>query len=74
MTLVLKQYKSDFFPNSAEPYHLGGVKSIKCGTDYGEDTFAITIFDTRVFIADVFDYVKDTDTEEYFVKDGKCVR
>lgn len=74
MTLELKQYKSDFFPNSTEPYHLGGVESVRIGTEYGEDTLGVTVFDRRVFAANVFEYIKDADTGEYFVKDGKCVR
>ena len=74
MTLELKQYKNNFFYNSDDPYKLDGVVSVNINTEYGEDTFAVTIFDTRIFIASVFEYVKDADTGEYFVKDGKCVR
>ena len=73
MTLELKQYKSDFFPNSTDSYKLGGVVSVNVNTEYGEDTFAVTIFDTRIFIASVFEYVQDADTGEYFVKDGKWI-
>ena len=73
MTLELKRYKSDFFNNSTEPYRLGGVKSITNNTVYGEGHFAITIFDTRVFITDGFEYVKDADSGEVFVENGKWV-
>ncbi len=71
MTLELKQYKSDFFNNSTEPYRLGGVKSITDNTVHGEGHFAITIFDTKVFVASAFEYVKDVDSGKMFVKNGK---
>lgn len=73
MTLELKQYKSDFFNNSTEPYRLGGVKSITDNTVYGSGHFAVTIFDTKVFITSAFEYVKDADSKKYFVKNGKWV-
>lgn len=71
MTLELKQYKSDFFNNSTKPYRLGGVESITNDTAYGEGYFAITIFDTKVFVASVFEYVKDVGSGKMFVKNGK---
>lgn len=73
MTLELKQYKSDFFNNYTEPYTLSGVKSITNETIYGEGHFAITIFDTRVFITDAFEYVKEIDSGKIYVKNGKWV-
>ena len=73
MTLELKQYKSDFFNNSTKPYHLGGVKLITNNTIYGEGYFAITVFDTRAFVADCFEYVKDSDSGKFFVENGKWV-
>ena len=73
MILELKRYKSDFFNNSTEPYHLGGVQSITNNTVYGEGYFSITIFDTRVFIADCFEYVNDADSGKVFVENGKWV-
>ncbi len=71
MTLELKRYKSDFFNNSTEPYLLGGVKDITSETVYGKGHFAVTIFDTRVFVADYFEYVKDSDTGKVYVENGK---
>ena len=68
MTLELKQYKSDFFNNSTKPYRLGGVKSITSDTIYGKGYFAITIFDTKVFLTDCFEYVKDADSGKFSVK------
>ena len=73
MTIELKQYKSDFFNNSTKPYHLWGVKSITNNTVYGEGHFAITIFDTKVFITGRFEYVKDADSGKVFVENGKWV-
>ena len=71
MTLELKQYKSDFFNNSTKPYRLGGVKLITSDTIYGKGHFAITIFDTKVFLIDCFEYVKDADSGKFFVENGK---
>ena len=68
MTLELKQYKSDFFNNSTQPYSLGGVKEITEKTEYGTGHFAITIFDRRVFITACYEYVKDAESGKYFVK------
>ena len=73
MTLELKQYKSDFSNNSTKSYHLWGVKLITNNTIHGEGYFAITIFDTRAFVTDCFEYVKDSDSGKFFVKNGKWV-
>lgn len=73
MILELKRNKDDFFNISTEPYRLGGVVSITNNTIYGEGCFAITIFDTRVFFTDCFEYVKDADSGEVFVENGKWV-
>lgn len=73
MTLELKQNKNDYFRNSTEPYRLGGVTDITDKTEYGTGYCAITIFDRRIFNAERFEYVKNADTDEYFVKDGKWV-
>ena len=73
MTLELKQYKSDFFNNSTQPYSLGGVKEITDKTEYGIGHFAITISDRRVLITDRYEYVKDAESGKYFVKNGKWV-
>lgn len=73
MTLELKQYKHEVFNNSTEPYILGGVKNITNETAYGEGHFSITIFDTRVFVSDFFEYVKDADSGKMYVKNGKWV-
>lgn len=73
MTLELKQYRSDFFNNSTQPYSLGGVKEITEKTEYGVGHFAITIFDRRVFISSCFEYVKDAESGKYFIKNGKWV-
>ena len=72
MTLELKRYKDSFFNNSTEPYALGGVKEI-CLMPAHEEYFCITIFDTRTFVPESFEYVKDMDTDTYFVRDGKWV-
>ena len=72
MTLELLMKQDDRFGEKA-PYRLGGVKEITEQTEYGEGHFAITIFDRRVFFTEVFEYVKNDDTGEYFVKDGKWV-
>lgn len=69
MTLELKQHKY----NSTKPYRLYGVKSITSNTIYGKGHFAITIFDTKVFFADCFEYVKDADSGKLFVENGKWV-
>ncbi len=73
MTLELKQYYNEFFNNSTKPYSLGGVKEIASNTEYGDGHFSITIFDRRVFLTDAFEYVKDSDSGKYFVKDGKWI-
>lgn len=73
MTLELKQFKSNFFNNSTEPYKLGGVKSITNDTIYGEGYFAITIFDERCFATSRFEYVKDADSGKMYVRAGKWV-
>lgn len=72
MILELKRYKDSFFDNSTEPYAFGGVEEIGLMPKH-EDYFYITIFDTRIFSTDSFEYVKDRDTEAYFVRDGKWV-
>ncbi len=73
MTLELKQYYNEFFNNSTKPYSLGGVKEITNNTEYGDGYFAITIFDRQVFLTDAFEYVKDSSSGKYFVKDGKWI-
>lgn len=73
MTLELKQYYNKFFNNSTKPYSLGGVKEITNNTEYGDGYFAITIFDRQVFLTDAFEYVKDSSSGKYFVKDGKWI-
>lgn len=72
MTLELKRYKDPFFNNSTEPYALGGVEEIGLMPKH-EKYFFITIFDTRIFVPEMFEYVKDRDTDAYFVRDGKWV-
>lgn len=72
MTLELKRYKDTFFDNSTEPYSLGGVKDVCLMPDH-EEYFCITIFDTRMFVPESFEYVKDRDTGIYYVRDGKWV-
>ncbi|MGN0585142.1 MAG: hypothetical protein ACI4JD_06785 [Ruminococcus sp.] len=79
MTLELLRYKDDFFTRNPKPYKLGGVEKITCNTEYGIGHFAITIFDTRVFVMELFQYVKNAETGEYYVKNGvwvcpKCER
>lgn len=71
MTLELKQYKKVFFHNSTKPYRLGGVKSITNETEYGEGYLSITIFDTRVFVSNFFEYIKDVDSGKMYVENGK---
>lgn len=71
MNLELKRDKD--YSKSSELYRLGGVKEITDKTKYGRGHFAITIFDTRIFITEFFDYVKDVDSGKYYVKDGKWV-
>lgn len=73
MNLELKRDKDYTYNKSSEPYRLGGVKEITDKTKYGRGHFAITIFDTRIFITELFDYVKDVDSGKYYVKDGKWV-
>ena len=75
MTLELKQYKSDFFNNSTQPYSLGGVKEITDKTEYGIGHFAIhfAIINRRVFITNCYEYVKDAESGKYYVKNGKWV-
>ena len=73
MTLELKRCKSDFFNISTKPYRLGGVQSITNDTVYGEGYFCIATFDTRVFFTDLFEYVKDADSEKFFIKNGKWI-
>ena len=74
MTLELKQYKSDFFNNSTQPYLLGGVEEITDKTEYAIGHFAITISDRRVFITSCYEYVKDAESGKYYVKNGKWVK
>jgi hypothetical protein len=71
MTLELKQYPG--FGSCKVPYLLGGVREITDKTEYGEGHHAITIFDRRVFLTDGYEYIRDVDTNKYFVKDGKWV-
>lgn len=60
MVLELKRNtKEKTLSYSTEPYRLGGVVSIANDTEYGDGHFAITIFDTRVFVTELFEYVKD---------------
>lgn len=75
MTLELLRYPDDFFEvnRNPKPYALGGVEKITCNTEYGVGHFAITIFDTRVFVTKLFQYVKNAETGEYYVKDGVWV-
>lgn len=73
MTLEMKQCKNEFLKNSTDPYRLGGVKDITNETIYGEGFFAITIFDTRIFVTDLFEYVKDADSGKMYVENGKWV-
>lgn len=74
MTLELKQYYDPQFDNSTKPYTLFGVRKITDQTEYGQGYFAITIFERKVFITECFEYVKNSDTGEYFVKNGKWVK
>lgn len=73
VTLELLRKKDHWFVGIPVPYRLGGVQEITGKTKYGENHFSITIFDTRVFFTDAFTYIKNADTGEYFVKDGKWV-
>lgn len=73
MTLEMKQYKHHVFNNSTEPYRLGGVKAITNETIYGGGHFSITIFDTRVFATEFFEYVKDADSGKLYVENGRWV-
>lgn len=75
MTLELLRYPDEFFESTRNPKHytLGGVEKITCNTEYGVGHFAITIFDTRVFVTELFQYVKNAETGEYYVKDGVWV-
>ena len=73
MTLILKRYKNEIFNNSTDPYRLGGVKNITSETEYGEGHFAITIFDTRIFATDFFEYVKDDESGKVYVENGEWV-
>lgn len=75
MTLELLRYPDEFFESTRnpKPYALGGVEKITCNTEYGVGHFAITIFDTRVFVTELFQYVKNAETGEYYVKDGVWV-
>lgn len=60
MVLELKRNtKEKTLSYSTEPYRLGGVVSITNDTEYGDGHFAITIFYTRVFVTELFEYVKD---------------
>lgn len=70
MTLELKQYPNWAIAEPA-PYLLGGVKEITCDTEHGEGYHAITIFDRRVFATECFEFVRNRDTGEYYVKNGK---
>ena len=74
MTLELKEYPDWLNNYNKNPYKLGGVKNITNDTIYGDGHFATTIFDTRVFLTNCFEYVKNADTDEYFVKDGKWIK
>lgn len=76
MILELLRYKDDFFKanRNPKPYKLGGVEKITCNTEYGIGHFAITIFDTRIFVTELFQYVKNAETGEYYVKNGAWVR
>lgn len=73
MTLLMKQYKNEFFNNSTEPYRINGVKDITNKTIYGDLHFAITILDTKVFATYFFEYVKDADSGNVYVENGKWV-
>ena len=75
MTLELLRYPDEFFESTRnpKPYTLGGVEKITCNTEYGVGHFAITIFDTRVFVTKLFQYVKNAETGEYYVKYGVWV-
>lgn len=73
MTLELKPYSYWAIANP-KPYRLFGVQRITKRTEYGIGHFSITIFDTRMFCTDMFEYVRDVDTDEYFVKDGKWIK
>ncbi len=73
MTLELKKYKDDFFNWSTEPYRLERVERITNETVYGKGCFSITIFDERFFLTKTFEYIKNADTDEYFVKNGEWV-
>lgn len=73
MTLEIKQYPNWVIGKEPMPYLLGGVKEITSDTEYGEWHHAITIFDRRVFATECFEFVRDRDTGEYYVKDGKWV-
>lgn len=72
MILEVKQYPNWAIDNP-KPYLLGGVQEITNETIYGEGHHAITIFDQRVFATECFEFVRNYDTGEYFVKDGKWV-
>ena len=69
----IKTILQQIFNNSTKPYSLGGVKEITNNTEYGDGYFAITIFDRQVFLTDAFEYVKDSSSGKYFVKDGKWI-
>lgn len=74
ITLELKQNKNNYFRNSTEPYLLCGVEEITDKTEYGLGYFAITIFDKRLFLTEAFEYVKNHETGEFYVKDGKWAK
>lgn len=80
MTLEIKKYCNPELYNSDTPYDLQRVLCIfyAQGSHYkydpGSGCVSITTTCAELFPVREFEYVKNKDTGEYYVKDGKWVR
>lgn len=72
MTLELKMFPDEYGLSSVAPYALSKVRKISSSSK--ARLVDITIDDTRSFLISRFDYIKDIDTGEYFVRNGEWIK
>jgi hypothetical protein len=70
MTLELKKYSS-WEPHKPNDYMLYGVKYIFRYPEYVKGNFTIVVNSTYIMPIKMFEYVRDIDTDKYYIKDGE---
>ena len=74
ITLELKRYEKELFKSYTKPFCIYDVIDISDNTDLGDEYFSITTSEKQQRLnLRTFEYVKDSNTGELYVKDGKWV-